>query len=168
MKDYASIATEIIESEVNNAIEKRMDKEKSDFISKGKTPKEKARRSKYCNNYVHTPTVSLDFEESPLFSSIKDRRSMIQKGTNANLIHGRLKENDPNSGIIAGEYLPNKKQAPNIKSYILAKIDKKTGETESIIDLGGALQGALPVFSIDEAGGKFYLISKRKIKCISF
>lgn len=146
----ASMAVEIAFDAINREIQKKADKIGASYS--------------FETRFNGTTTA---YMETNLYKSIHDRKSLITQGNNTAIIHGRMKQNDPIFGIIAGEYLTTKKPMPDINRFLLAQVNKDSGETEKIYDLGGGKDGILPAFSIDEVGGKFYLIKGRHIYCFS-
>lgn len=151
----------------NRSLEVSMGKAKVKYISEGKGMQEIQNRAAYVKHIDAPKITSPNYKESSLYKAIHSRKSLAAESRNIAMIHGRIKQKDPLFGIIAGEFLNSKKAVPNIKSFILAQINKDTGETEKIFDLGGDIEATIPAFSIDEIGGKFYLIKNKKVYCFN-
>jgi len=167
-KSLMSMAGEIAAEELNKEMDRQLDKAKAEYIAEGKGIEDIQRRAEYASTIKSgANATSQKYEETSLYKSIRDRRSLITEGKNSAIIHGRIKQNDPIFGIIAGEYLDAKKAVPEINRFLLAQVNKDTGETEKIYDLGGGKDGIVPAFSIDEIGNKFYLIKNKQIYCFS-
>ncbi|MCH8330597.1 MAG: PQQ-like beta-propeller repeat protein [Bacteroidetes bacterium] len=163
-----NMAAQIAAEEFADAMNRELNKAKSKYVSKGKSPEQMMARYDAVKD-MKVEVETQNFEETDLYKSIGERRDQIISSSSYAVIHGMIRDKGIPIGIINGKYKNDGgDQIPAPGTVILALINKKTGVAEKFYELSGLKQSMMPVFCVDDIASQFYLIRDGKIFCFKY